>query len=300
MNSIKRSRNVFTVISLILFAIFPSFSYSEASVWVAKKSGNTVYLGGTIHLLRPSDYPLPQEYQVAYLNSDEIFLEADVSVMEDPAFQSTIIETLFYKDGKNLKSELTPEAYQALASYAEKSLLPMQMLESMKPFLVIQTLIVGEFLKMGFTPMGVDVHFQKQALEDKKILGYFETVEEQLKMFDAMSEDGSSEFVLSQLEEMQGMEAMIEKLLNVWRKGDAKQIHALFVDEMKKEFPEIYKVLLTDRNNRWMPKIENMFSDHDSEFILVGVAHLIGEDGLVEKLRQKGYDVQKLVLPKTN
>lgn len=300
MNPTIRSSHICAIFLLSLFTILPSFVYSEAAVWVAKKSGNTVYIGGTIHLLRPSDYPLPQEYQVAYLNADKIFLEADVSVMEDPAFQGKIMEMLFYRDGRNLKSELSPEAYQALASYAEKGSLPIQMLESMKPFLVVQTLVVGEFMKMGFTPMGVDAHFQNRALDDKKILGYFETVEEQLKMFDGMSEDASSDFILSQLEEMHEMKVMIKELLEVWRSGDTQKLHTLFIDEMKNEYPETYKTLLKDRNDRWMPRIEHMFSDDDNEFILVGVGHLVGEDGLVEQLRKKGYDVQKLSLPKIN
>ncbi len=300
MNTHTGSRILITTFLLALMSILPNYIYAETSVWVAKKSGNTVYLGGTIHLLRPSDYPLPQEYQVAYFNSDKIFLEADISKMNEPALQATIMEKFFYKAGKNLESELTPEAYQALRAYAQKSALPIEMLASMKPFLAIQTLIVGEFMKMGFTPAGVDAYFQEQAKNDRKTLAYFETLDEQLGMFELMSKDAGSEFILSQLDQMHDMTSLVDKMLKVWRAGDVEQLESLFIAPMIDDYPAIYNLLLKDRNDRWMPAIEKMFSDQDTEFILVGAAHLVGKDGLIEQLSAQGYEVQKLELPSIN
>ena len=68
----------------------------------------------------------------------------------------------------------------------------------------------------------------------------------------------------------------------------------LGITPLLKDFPDIYQSLLVDRNNNWLPQIEAMFDSKDTEFVLVGALHLVGKDGLLQRLEAAGYKVTQL------
>jgi len=268
--------------------------YADTSVWVASSGGNTVYLGGTVHLLRPTDYPLPPEYEQAYQDSSEIYFETDINSMNDLTVQTQMLQQLMYTDTRTLQTVLNQEAYSALSSYLAEAGLPIMMMEKFKPGLVVSTIEVFEFQKMGFTPQGVDVYFNSRALGDGKALGELETVQQQISFLAEMGEGYESEFILMSLRDMAETESLMEAMIGAWRSGDSENLSELFVADMKAEAPELYNSLLVERNDNWLPQIEQMFRDRDTEFVLVGAAHLVGERGLLNMLRSRGYEIRQL------
>jgi len=168
------------------------------------------------------------------------------------------------------------------------------MLQNMKPGMLMSTLELLEFQTRGFTPDGVDMHFHQRAKADGKTIEAFETVDEQIGFIENMGEGEESEYVLLSLRDLEKIDDDIESMVSIWRNGEADDLVELFVEDMEETIPGVYQTLLLDRNNKWMPTIEAMFNDSDTEFILVGVAHLVGEDGLVQHLRNRGYQVNQL------
>ena len=147
---------------------------------------------------------------------------------------------------------------------------------------------------MGFTPQGVDAHFNTRAINDGKAVNALETIQEQIGFLAAMGEGNESEFILVSLEDLEETGTVMEQMINAWRSGDAEQLAALFVDDMREQAPDIYESLLNGRNQNWLPVVETMFDDADTEFVLVGAAHLVGADGLVSLLLDLGYEVRQL------
>ena len=96
------------------------------------------------------------------------------------------------------------------------------------------------------------------------------------------------------LEDLDSTAKLMDEMIGAWRVGDSEALQSLFVDDMLERAPAVYDSLLRQRNLRWVPQIEAMFNDPDTEFVLVGAAHLVGADGLVELLRARGYDISKL------
>ncbi|PCH63889.1 MAG: TraB/GumN family protein [SAR86 cluster bacterium] len=283
-----------TLLLLLIMLFFTLHSSAESSVWQVSSQGNSVFLGGTVHLLRPSDYPLPEEYEQAYRQSEQLYFETDINSMSSLQVQAKMMQQLTYSDGRSLKTILSEEAYSALDSYTEKVGLPLLMLEKFKPGLLVSTLQIIEFQKMGFTPQGVDAYFNTRAMGDGKALGALEPVEAQIDYIAKMGEGKESEFILLSLQEMDELETMMEQMISAWRTGDSALLAELFVDEMRLETPDLYQSLLVERNNNWMPIIEAMFDDEDTEFVLVGAAHMVGEDGLLAQLESRGYEVRQL------
>lgn len=291
----------FSRVNSILYALvlgagiyIGSNATADTSVWEVTSASNTIYLGGTVHLLRPSDYPLPEEYEQAYQASSEIYFETDLNSLNDLSVQAQMLQQLTYNDERTLKTVLNQEAYAALSDYAATIGLPMMLMEKFKPGMVVSMLQILEFQRIGFTPQGVDTYFNTRAIRDAKSLGQLETVQEQIGFLAAMGEGHESEFILMSLRDLAETDEVIDEMIQAWRDGDNAKLSEMFVTDMRNEAPELYETLLRQRNLNWLPQIEQMLRDTDTEFVLVGAAHLVGTDGLLDLLRKRGYQIRQL------
>lgn len=286
---------LFTALSLLIFNLaFAGQAIAESSVWKIQNGNNVLYLGGTVHLLRASDFPLPTEYDEAYGDSAKLVFETDLDSMGDLSVQATLMRQLSYGEGLSLKTVLNAEAYSALENYTASVGLPLAMLEKFKPGMIISTLQVLEFQKIGFTPTGVDTHFNTLAARDAKEVGQLESIEAQIGFLASMGEGNESEFILLSLKDLADTANMMDDMIEAWRTGNNKGLSELFVEDMLKEAPEVYDSLLKQRNMNWLPQIEAMLEDAKREFVLVGAAHLVGPDGLLALLEAKGFEVSQL------
>lgn len=286
----RATGRLLTVLSLLL----PSWAAAQSSVWVASQGDNRVYLAGTVHLLRPLDYPLPVEFDSAYAQANRVFFETDIAAMSDPMVQAGMLQQLMYTDTRSLRSVLTPEAMAALESHLTGLGMPVLMVERFKPGLLVSTLQVLEFQRLGFTPQGVDMHFHGQAQRDGKPTGQLESVQAQIDFIARMGEGSESDFVLMSLNDLEEMGGVMNDLIDSWRQGDVERLERLFVDDMRTQSPDLYRTLLVDRNNAWMPIIEGMFAEPGTEFVLVGAAHLAGPNGLLALLAGRGYQIEQI------
>lgn len=274
--------------------LLPASSFAQTSVWQVSKGDSKIYLAGTIHLLRQQDYPLPAAFQQAFEASQSLHFETDIGAMSDIGLQQRMLQQLTYQDGRTLSTVLSAEAYSALSEYAAGTGIPLAMLQTFKPGLLISTLSLMEFQKLGFTPQGVDAYFYSKAMEEGKFRGELETIDEQIDMLASMGDGYESEFVMYSIRDFAQLGSVIESMIQAWREGNTESLRAEFVAPMLTETPDLYESLLVNRNNNWMPKIEAMFDTDETEFVLVGVAHLVGEHGLTAMLQSKGYEIVQL------
>jgi uncharacterized protein YbaP (TraB family) len=284
----------FCAVSVCMAVLSISPAIADTSVWSVRSGDNVIYLGGTVHLLRPGDYPLPDEFEEAYQASSELYFETDIAAMSDLLVQAQMLQQLTYSDDRSLRTVLSDEAYTALSAYTQTAGLPIVMLEKFKPGLLISTLQILVFQSMGFTPQGVDAFFHTRAVADGKAEGQLETVQEQIGFIAAMGEGNESEFILLSLKDLTETGNVIDGMIGAWRSGDAQGLSELFVEDMKVEAPALYDTLLLERNLKWIPQINRMLQDADTEFVLVGAAHIVGENGLLDLLSQEGYEINQL------
>ena len=264
----------FCAVSVCMAVLSISPAIADTSVWSVRSGDNVIYLGGTVHLLRPGDYPLPDEFEEAYQASSELYFETDIAAMSDLLVQAQMLQQLTYSDDRSLRTVLSDEAYTALSAYTQTAGLPIVMLEKFKPGLLISTLQILVFQSMGFTPQGVDAFFHTRAVADGKAEGQLETVQEQIGFIAAMGEGNDSEFILLSLKDLTETGNVIDGMIGAWRSGDAQGLSELFVEDMKVEAPALYDTLLLERNLKWIPQIHRMLQDADTEFVLVGAAHI--------------------------
>ena len=281
-------------ISLYLSCLCLGFIASaETSVWKVSSGDSEIYLGGTFHLLRATDFPLPEEFYEAYQDSMHLVFETDIGMMEGPGAQQMIMSKGMLQ-GKTLTDVLSPETYQALSNACSNIGIPIDALAGFKPSIVVVTIAVGEMQKIGLTQEGVDMHFYKRGKEDGKEMFFLEKVEEQIDFICAMGEGNEDEFVSKSLDELDQAKSELEHMIGLWKNGDRAGLNEYTNAAMKEEYPDLYKSLLVDRNKQWMPLIQTLLDSEEKEFVLVGASHLVGEEGLLTQLEKFGCTVKQL------
>lgn len=285
-------------IFLVLIAVHfftPNISFAKTSVWKASKGGNTVYLGGTVHMLSAMDYPLANGFEEAYENSQEIVLEADVSTASDLSFQIKSLEVMTYQDHRSLSTVLDRETYNAFADVLETKGIPIAVFEKFTPAGATLALTAITMQKMGMVEsLGVDRHYLERATEDKKKTHYFETLAEQLGFIESMNSLDPNKLIESSINEMNDIDDRMSLLLDAWKNGDLAGLEKVGIEEMQQNFPSMYQVILVQRNNAWVKEINTFIESPDVEFVLVGALHMAGKDGLVAQLKLLGYNVEQL------
>lgn len=283
--------NKLVIIFLInLFCLLNGFA--QTSIWKVSKNGKTLYLGGSIHLLRESDYPLPKEYDSAFSKSDKIVFETDIEKLEDPTFAQSIMAEGTFKEGKNITDVLTKKTYEKLKKECAKVSLPLDLMTKFKPSIILMTLTVMKYQQMGLLAEGIDKHYHVKGKEANKSFDFLETVDEQKEVLLKMGEGNENNYVKHSLKSFDDVEKHVLNMITDWRAGKS-QILDKQLKETKTEFPTVYQSLLVQRNNNWMPKIEQYLTTKEVEFVIVGVLHLHGKEGLLALLKGKGYTVEQ-------
>ncbi|WP_169303093.1 TraB/GumN family protein [Thalassotalea mangrovi] len=267
---------------------------AKSSVWEVSKGGQKVYLGGTVHVLAQSDYPLPEEFDLAYKDSQVLVFEMDMNAAQTPQFEQTLMQKMMYLDGRTYADELQPNTVERLNSYIKERGLPLDNLKILKPSLLSITLTMKELQRLGIMGAGVDQFYTMLGSQDKKSFQYLELPEEQLEFLAGMGKGYEDEFINYTLDDINRLGDMMADMKQAWRSGDSQALVDLSMIEWQEKFPQSYQSLIVDRNNNWMDDIEGYFATEDVEFVLVGALHLVGEDGVIKALRDKGYKVKQL------
>ncbi len=279
------------ILTFFLFKVFILFSQSP--VWEVEKNGAKIYIGGTIHILREQDYPLPDQFQTVYNHSEILVTELDLKEMTSPANMGKLQKMMMYDDEQTLKKVLNEEVYSELDSVCRQFGMNLLMMDKFKPSMVILTLTFQALNKIGVKSEGVDMYFTNKAANDNKTCLFLETFEEQLKFIENMGEGNEDEFVSYSVRDLEEQLASFADLIDEWKAGKNETMLAQLII-FEQDYPDIYKTLLMERNNNWIKQIEGFFETQAVEFVLFGAMHLYGSFGILQQLQSRGYSIRQL------
>ncbi|ADE55155.1 TraB/GumN family protein [Coraliomargarita akajimensis] len=284
-----------SLLCLLSSCLLASGLLAQSSVWKISKGSNTLYIGGTCHLLRTSDYPLPKEFDRAYEQAASLVFEINPGDLADPAFANRLMAKSQYTDGRSLQTVLSEEAYSALEKQGQKSNLPIQLFDSMKPGMVVMMITMQEFAKQGVSQEGVDLHYYQRGTKDGKKVHALESSEYQIDLIANMGEGKESELVLFSLKDLDQIGSYFDQMVSAWRHGDLEQLNQLFIQDLQ-EFPTLYDDMIRQRNQNWIPELERMLQTAETEFVLVGAGHAAGKDGVLALLEQRGCTIEQIIV----
>ncbi|MEM7697463.1 MAG: TraB/GumN family protein [Verrucomicrobiota bacterium] len=262
-------------------------------VWSLKDSDSTVYLAGSVHLLREKDMPIPAPYTLAYEAADEVFFEVDMAQMFDPANATKMQQLSMLAEGETLAEQLGEETHQTLLDYFSGRGIPAGSFERVKPSMVYLTIAQIEAARQGARPeLGLEAQFYLRSKQDGKASSGLETVEYQLGQFDKIPLDSVRQLIARSIEEADAMGEELDKMITTWRTGDGEGLGTL-VNEKMGEIEGVREALLVERNQNWVPAIiEALGKDTDVLFI-VGAGHLVGDGSVIELLSEKGFEAER-------
>ncbi len=265
-------------------------------VWKVERQGRVGWLVGSLHLLPPDAYPLPAVMTDAFAASDTLMEEADLESLTSPEFMAAVLPRAMFLDGRTLQAAISPATFAAVAARARRAGLPVEALQSMKPWMVAMTLEALELQTGGFDAnLGLDKHFYDEAKMRRLRFEPLETGLEQIDTLDGLS-PADQEAMLREGLDASGAGAgsgtsagELARLTAAWKAGDARGLEAIVLDGTRSA-PGLYDRVIVARNQRWLPTVSTCL-DTRRCFVVVGAAHLVGPDGLVTSLRARGYTV---------
>lgn len=280
-------------LTLCAAALGLTFSaHADTTLFEVSDGKSTVLIGGTIHLLHPSDFPLPEAFDQAYETADALYLETDLEAMQDPAFGQRMAQTMLYPAGKTLSSELSPDTWKEVAAYSEQNQFPIQQFVGFHPAFVSIIMTVMKAQSLGITD-GVDAHYYQKAKDDGKAIGELESKEDVLGYMEAMKGLDGDAVMEATLRDIKRFEELMSTMVEAWKQGDLDALDRDLGQPMREEAPELYQTLLVDRNAQWLEEVEDLFEQEGTELVLVGSLHLAGKQNLLEMLKEAGYDVAR-------
>ena len=286
--------NRILVLVLVSCCLASGTAFAASPVWMVQSGQNKIYLVGTIHLLRKSDYPLPASINRVFANSSKLAFETDIAGSHSPQFAQAMLQSLALPPGKTMKDYLTPNTFKALEQGLAKHGIDIKGLQGFSPVLGALTLTLRELAKMGVGSEGVDMHLYKQAQQNAVPTEGLETLQQHLDYLGNMGQGQEEQFVLQTLEDLKQSSALFEQMVSSWRQGDLAEIEELFVKPTRQHFPKLYDQLLVERNHNWKPILLRYLTTPEVEMVLVGSAHLAGEEGLLNLLKREGYQIKQL------
>ena len=263
---------------------FDLWAQEKSFLWRAQSGKGTVYLLGSIHMLRREDMALKTIIDETFNKAKRLVFEVDLLDESPEKMQKLILQKGVNLDGKLLQQKVSSETFQWATIWANELGIDIKMLTPFKPWLAGLTMTILHLQKLGYDPnAGVDRQLARRAQLAQKPVSGLESVESQFDLFDRLPPALQEMMLRYSIREMEQINKMVESLVRAWRDGDVGAAEKLFLGSMA-EYPEIREKLLDERNRNWLPQIEKFIDSGEDTLVVVGAAHLVGKNGVIELL----------------
>ena len=273
-------------------------------LWAVEREGHVVYLLGSFHLLAPDDYPLSADVDAAFADAESLLFEMPPAEMASPTLAARMAQAALRTDGTRLDTELPETTRRKLDDWARANAARMagggitaQGLQLFEPWFAGLVVGIVGMADAGLDPaLGLDRHFAAAAAAAGKPTDGFETGDQQIAFLDGMDRAEQLQFLDEALSDAVPGSDDNAALHALWRAGDVDGMWQKLGGELQRDYPRLYQRIDVARNTAWLPVIEQrlLAPGDDDTLVVVGALHLLGPDGLVERLRAAGYEVRRL------
>jgi len=295
-----RLRRTAGILCALLLLLAPLAGFGQASaqeksfLWKVRSEKNSIYILGSIHFLKRESYPLKKSIEQAFDAVSKLVLEIDLQSATAEKTRQVTLEKGLFRDGMTLQQNVDKETYDLAERRARELGIDLRAMNPLKPWLVALMLTTMKLQKLGFDPnYGVDRYLAERAKRSGKSTGGLESLELQIGLLDGLSRRDQEMMLRETLKELDLLDKGVEQLVQFWMKGELGSVEEWLLTGMR-EYPEVYAKVIVERNRRWLPQIEKMIAQGENAMVIVGAAHLVGREGVIELLKQRGYTVEQL------
>lgn len=279
--------------TILLLLTLPAWS-GPLPLWELEAGSNRVLLMGSVHFLRPTDYPLREGLQQAYELADTLVMEIDMSAIDQEALQSALSLMTIDPEGRGLRELLGDEDFMEASQLAEDIGIPLVMFEQFEPWFAALSITQMRMLQLGFDPTwGVEAMLTRRALAENKSLRGLETTEEQLGFMDRLDNNTQRKFLMQSLQDAITIQNEVETLVDAWTRGDTNTLSDSLLEGLE-DVPELYDAILVQRNRNWVETVLGYLDQPENYLVVVGAMHLVGDDSLLAMLEAEGITARQL------
>ncbi len=258
------------------------------SLWELHGKHNTVFLLGSIHVLRPGDYPLSPAVMQAYASSKALLMEINLADTDMEQLQAEMLTSAMLPEGKSLQEVLGPKRYARAESLARDVGVELATFDGFAPWFAAEAISQLQLLKLGFEPTsGVEMYFLERARSDGKSIAGLETPHDQIALFEGLPMEVQADYLMASLEQARELPKEVNDMVRAWQRGDTVWFDDQLQSELGKD-PVLYQSVLAARNRKWIPKIEALLNDDKNYLVIVGTGHLVGRNSVIELLKKDG------------
>ncbi|HEY8520933.1 MAG TPA: TraB/GumN family protein [Gammaproteobacteria bacterium] len=269
--------------------------HADPAAWrVVSRDGGELWLLGSMHYLKDSDYPLPASIDRLFAAAEALAMELDLDDLDPAAEQAALLGAALLPPGVSLADVLGEAEHARAAEQAAALGVDLALLERFEPWLVAITLLDRGMSRLGYrADRGVERYLVGKAQEAGKEIVGLETTAEQIAVFDALPPEEQRGLLEQTLQELARPASAIEHLAELWRAGELETLARELEGEFE-GFPELYRALVVGRNARWVPALEGFLREGRRYLVVVGALHLVGRDSVVDLLERRGYTVERI------
>ena len=292
------------IVTLLLSLLFvsPALAQAQLKPWIAalqpspalwhiRGPQGEVYLLGSVHILPPGLNWRTPAISHAMSRSDVFVFEVPQDQTAVAELQSLVRAKGFLPPGENLRGLLDAKSLPDYDQAVAASGLQPEIINRERPWLAGLQLLFAGMTKLKYAPgSGVDSVLTADAEKNHREMRYLETIAEQFALLAPDDRTLEVQEFESGLKDLRDISAELDPMIQAWSVGDQAKLDRLINGDLD-EFPQARKLLLDDRNRRWVPKIEAMLKEKHVFFITVGAGHLTGPEGVPALLRKDGYKV---------
>jgi uncharacterized protein len=266
----------------------------KSFLWQLQSGKGDIYILGSIHFLKRENYPLKPTIEKAFDSAKKLVFEIDLKGADSGTVQRLTLEKGLHRDGKTLQQNVSAETYSLAAKRAQELGLDIAALSPLKPWMVALTMTSLQLQKLGFDPnSGIDRYFAGRATKAGKPIAGLETAAFQIGLMDQLSASDQESMLRQSLREMDLLDKTLDEIVRSWAAGDVPALEQLLLKAMR-EYPAVHQKVVVDRNRRWLPEIERLIKGGESALVVVGAAHLVGKEGVIELLKERGYTLEQM------
>jgi len=281
------------VVLVLLLAGTPA--WADPAVWAARGPNATVYLLGSVHLLRPGTVWEGPAVRRAFDEASECWFEAVLP--DDPAAMQGVMMSTGLDPAHKLSDLLPPNRRALLDKLAAESGVGPAM-QAMRPWLAAVVLTGQRLLKAGYDPaLGVDTVLQAQAKAAGKRVAGVETMDQQMRLLAGLPQGLAVKFLLSVMDDAAKGPAVIDEMIRRWQSADTEALAQISSGQIRKETPDLYRINFVERNETFARAVEGFLAGDKTVLLVIGAGHLAGPDNVRDLLARRGIKVERVAAP---
>jgi uncharacterized protein len=270
-----------------------SFSKSKSALWRIRGEHNVVYLLGSVHVLPKNVYPLHPALERAFADSQQVAFEVDIGRATNGQVRQAFSEIGTYPRGDDLSRHVSPLTLQIVKLACAQLGISYEKAKRFKPSLLAELLTLRYTELAGFREdLGVDIYFYHRAKALNKAIFGLETVSDQANVLLQNEKKGEQQLLFT-IGSLPDYKIALTEMVEAWRNGQVDVLDR-FLNQDESNDPEMFYRMFAKRNARWLPQIERLTRENFNCLVIVGAGHLVGNHGLIETLRQRGYRIEQL------